>query len=249
MTDFVIGDFHHMPRDTQYVHAYQFTANVADQARTMWDGGRGTLTVNAPASVQAMNGFHDQIFCYDVRLQASIPYTFEFSRSGGADAHLLLFRNPGAAAYWAPRSAAEFSTIANQPYTAPTTGAYGVVVIKDNDDLTGGFSLRVSSAVLAVEGSGLPAPTRLDRISPNPARGALRIAYSNAGVTPARFEVLDAAGRVVAHLGETNASRGAAEVVWDRRGLNGAKAPAGLYFVRMLAGGHVVDSRKVALIE
>jgi hypothetical protein len=252
--DFVVGDFHHQPPGTEYVHTYQFTANTNGAAFTEWDAGRGSLQINAAPTVVALDSVYansDRLFCYQVYLIAGQPYTFEFSQTGTVDTHLMLFRNPGTGEYWAPRSAALFSATANQAYTpagAGATGWYAVVVT--NENLGGGsFSLRVSSTTVGVPDVGAPFATRLTRVAPNPARGVVRIEYAKAVTGAAAFEVLDMAGRVVARIAAPDNATAAGTVTWNGRIAAGTRAPAGVYFVRMRVGGRPIDARKVALIE
>lgn len=253
--DFVVGDFHHQPPGTEYVHSYQFTANVSGYGFTEWDAGRGTLGINAAPTVVALSdsvdAYADRLFCYQVYLIAGLPYTFEFSQTGTVDTHLMVFRNPGTTEYWAPRSAALLSTTANQAYTpsgAGATGWYAVVVT--NENLGGGsFSLRVSSTVVGVPDVGAPIATRLKRVAPNPARGAVRIEYAKSAADAASFDVLDMAGRVVARIAAPDNATAEGTVTWDGRIGAGTRAPSGVYFVRMRVGGRLIDARKVALIE
>jgi hypothetical protein len=253
--DFVVGDFHHQPLGTEYIHSYPFTANMNGGGYTEWDAGRGTLKINAAPTVVALtdsiDAYADRLFCYQVYLQAGEPYTFEFSQTGTVDTHLMLFRNPGTTEYWAPRSAALLSTTANQPFTpagAGATGWYAVVVTNENVG-GGSFSVRVSSTVVGVPDAGAPIATRLTRVAPNPARGAVRIEYAKAATDAVAFEVLDMAGRIVARIAAPDNATTEGSVTWDRRMPAGTRVPAGVYFVRMRVGGRSIDTRKVALIE
>jgi hypothetical protein len=251
--DFVVGDFHHQPPGTDYVHTYQFTANTGGATYTEWDAGRGSLKINAAPTVVALDSVYadaDRLFCYQVYLIAGLPYTFEFSQTGTVDTHLMLFRNPGTSEYWAPRSAALLSATANQPYTPAANGTGWYAVVVTNENLGGGsFSVRVSSSIDGVADAGVPIATRLTRVGPNPARGAVRIEYAKAATDAAAFEVLDMAGRVVDRIAAPDNATAEGTVTWDGRIAAGTRAPAGVYFVRMRVGGRPIDTRKVALIE
>jgi hypothetical protein len=68
--------------------------------------------------------------------------------------------------------------------------------------------------------------------APNPARGALRFAFDLPRAMRVRLEVLDVQGRVVATLAEGDFAAGRHERSWDASA-HGARAGAGLYFVRL----------------
>ncbi len=86
--------------------------------------------------------------------------------------------------------------------------------------------------------------TFLTANAPNPFRDgtALRFRLEKAGQT--RLQILDAAGRVVRHLGDREFAAGYGQVQWDGRDTQGRRVPAGVYFVR-LEFGSVVRSRRV----
>ena len=67
---------------------------------------------------------------------------------------------------------------------------------------------------------------------------------SGAGCLTARF--FDVTGRLVRALVDQTLDRGPHEVTWNGQDERGRPAPAGLYFVRLSAGG-VVESRKLLL--
>lgn len=69
-------------------------------------------------------------------------------------------------------------------------------------------------------------------VSPNPARGTVRVPVALVEAGDARLAVTDALGREVAVLLDGRQPAGAREVAWDVAGL-----PAGLYVVRLEAGG------------
>lgn len=69
---------------------------------------------------------------------------------------------------------------------------------------------------------------------PNPFHGSTRLAFTIADAAGADVEmgVFDVAGRRVASLARGRLGAGAHVVQWDGRGLDGARARAGIYFVR-----------------
>ena len=246
-TDFIVGDFHYNSPGTQYARAYQYTGGASAWALTEWDPGSGELEVNGAPLTVTLDEYNDHhLWSYQVYLVSGLPYTFEFHRVGAADTHLLAFMNPTNGVYWAPRSAALFTTTVDRPYIAQQTGWYAVVVVLDNAD-TGRFTLRVSSPVVAVEGASRPARDALTSLTPNPARGPVNVGFALARDAEPAFELLDAQGRLLNRW-----SRGTfASGHWEVRLLAGddqgrALAP-GLYFVRMRLGSRTVATRKLAV--
>lgn len=82
-------------------------------------------------------------------------------------------------------------------------------------------------------------------LSPNPARGATRIAWSSPVAGVYALEVIDVAGRRVATLGLGWADSGAHAAEWDGRDADGRATRPGLYFVRLAAGGGTRVTRLV----
>jgi hypothetical protein len=82
--------------------------------------------------------------------------------------------------------------------------------------------------------------------APNPGAGTFTIALSPAYAPDARFEVLDAAGRLVRQLGAGEIRSGALR--WDGRTDAGEHAPAGTYFVSYLSR-EGRESRKLVLVR
>lgn len=80
---------------------------------------------------------------------------------------------------------------------------------------------------------------------PNPARGAVRVAFTLSRAGAAVVRVLDAQGRVVAvpFAGEAGAGRN--ELAWDGRASNGREAAPGLYFVTLDSGAAHATTRLV----
>ncbi len=87
------------------------------------------------------------------------------------------------------------------------------------------------------------------RVAPNPFRGAATITFSPPVAGPARIEVFAVDGRRVSTLFDGPAE---AEAVirrtWDGRMENGARAPAGVYFVRAASPGAAPVARRIALL-
>jgi hypothetical protein len=79
------------------------------------------------------------------------------------------------------------------------------------------------------------------RLTPNPARGAVRFDWSasDADAAPERIEILDPAGRRVRRLAPTGAP-GARSARWDLEDERGRRVPAGVYLARRVGadGSH-----------
>ncbi len=80
-----------------------------------------------------------------------------------------------------------------------------------------------------------PSVLRIGRVVPNPARGTVRLDLDLPRGTQARVTVFDASGRRTAVHDLEGPIRGTA-VVWDGRGDDGRRMPAGAYFLRIDAG-------------
>jgi hypothetical protein len=87
----------------------------------------------------------------------------------------------------------------------------------------------------------------LRAVSPNPARGAVRIDYVPAAGAPARLEICDVAGRCVRVLADGPAGAGLRSATWDGRLQGGREAAAGIYFVRLTVGARAFTKRIVLL--
>ena len=145
--DFVIGDFNHNPTGTYYVAASHFSGS--GNGKVEWDDGPDLLTVNAPVLQQSTDATN-VLQVWDTYLVKDSTYSFEFSHSGAADTHLLLFRNAGGGTLWEGRNAAEWDVTNSTQYTAPSTGYYGVVVVNDNGGV-GTFGVQVGECLPPID--------------------------------------------------------------------------------------------------
>lgn len=105
--------------------------------------------------------------------------------------------------------------------------------------LTGTVLARCPRAIrfdgALVSGSG---GVNLAPIEPNPATGAVRLAYSLGASGPVRLLVYDVSGRMVERLVERSEAAGEHALVWDLDRLS-----AGIYFLRLEAGGEALTER------
>jgi hypothetical protein len=90
--------------------------------------------------------------------------------------------------------------------------------------------------------------TRIDFVSPNPMRGSTSISWRHSGQGSVRLEVVDVAGRCVAHLEDGVRSIGPVVTNWDGHDDTGRPLPSGVYVLRLTQGA-VVDSRPVVLVR
>ena len=94
------------------------------------------------------------------------------------------------------------------------------------------------------------ARTELHGAQPNPLRTNARVRFDLGGTTTerVRVEVFDVNGRRVRTLVNESLAPGEYETSWDGRESAGRRVAAGVYFVRMVAGG-VEQSKKVVVLE
>lgn len=133
--DFVVGDFFHTPLATYYAQAYQFSSGGLDPAEVEWSGGLGEVLVNDNDDVVHATDINDVVSVWNVNLSAGQSYTFNFTHTGAANLHLLVFRNAAGTAYWSPRSGSVADlTPGGGPFTyvAPSSGEYGIAVVNDD---------------------------------------------------------------------------------------------------------------------
>lgn len=125
---------------------------------------------------------------------------------------------------------------------------YWNVVAKDSRGREGG-SAQAFSVVVS------PAPLELAaRLGPNPfapRAGDLVVTFdvpSHLGGRPLSIDVHDVMGRTVRRLVSGAAGIGAAfEARWDGRGDNGARLPAGVYYLTLDVGGEIRSERVVVI--
>lgn len=143
--DFVVGDFNFAATGTFQAHAHRMGGGGT--AQVQWDGGSDLILVNDAVATTRVTGASDLLGCWDVNLQAGQAYDFTLTHGGGADLHLMLFRNAAGGAYWAGRSSAEFDVTSTRTFVAPATGYYGVVVANDNG-VADTYAIRVANCAL-----------------------------------------------------------------------------------------------------
>jgi M6 family metalloprotease-like protein len=84
--------------------------------------------------------------------------------------------------------------------------------------------------------------------SPNPSVPPLRIRFSLPQEAMVSLAVFDIGGRRIASLARAKYGRGEWEIAWDGRNDEGGRVPAGVFFVKMAAGGFS-STKVVVLLE
>jgi hypothetical protein len=205
-------------------------------------------TAGPAVLVTAPNGGED----VQVGAHANLTWTATDNAGPIAAVDLALSRDNGAS----------WETIANG---APNTGTYDWIVTAPGTHSGGTPIFMALFRVTATDGTSHTAadssdspfaidngsPTGvgdavkafdLSSISPNPARGPVRIAYALAHEGPVDLVVLDVQGRVVQALEHGTRNAGRYQAGWDGR-TGGTHATPGLYFVRLRAGGLTFTKR------
>jgi hypothetical protein len=114
----------------------------------------------------------------------------------------------------------------------------------------GGVVIRTDDGGAPVVGvDGLPAPTSPALASfPNPFHAATTVRWSVVAPQRVTLSVIDVTGREVTTLFDGAAAAGEHATSWEGRDAGGAAVRAGVYFVRMQAGG-TIETSKVLRVE
>ncbi len=129
-------------------------------------------------------------------------------------------------------------------WSGDTTGSANPITLAmyANRSITATFA---DSSAAGVE-DGSVTELLLRGARPSPARAAASIDFALPAAARVRLSVFDLQGREVAVLADGDVSAGRHTATWDGRTAHGA-APAGLYFVRLVASGRVLTQRFVRL--
>src|SRR5262245_60999694 len=107
------------------------------------------------------------------------------------------------------------------------------------------WMLDLGTVPLAVPSSTSASKLALSTPSPNPARGAARLDITLATSAQVDVSVFDAAGRQIRVLARGTLAEGRHPLAWDARDERGARARAGVYFVRASDGSETRTQRLV----
>lgn len=102
--------------------------------------------------------------------------------------------------------------------------------------------------LVTVVGTVPTARNNLGLAYPNPFNPSTSIDFRVAQSGQVRLSIHDAAGRLVRILVETNMTAGEYTVRWNGVDSAGRRAPSGLYFYRLAAGGYV-ETRKMVMLK
>ena len=245
--DLVLGDFDYKPFTDYYMNVVR--ASGGADATLEWEVGGVDIAVGqAPITIESDSS--DVVNIFNLALTAGFRVAFLVGRTGAADLRLLLFEpaNTTGGVTWLPGSARAVDAITSFDYTPQTSGVYGMLIVNENG-AEGTCSIRVVEAATAGAGDSGPTRTRLLPPRPNPARRGVAIDFELASPARVAFEVLDDAGRVAARIGERAWDAGRGSQPWPASGGDGARVPAGLYWVRMQVDGRWIGARRVALLQ
>ncbi len=242
-TDYVVGNFNFNTLGTYYARADRFYG--FDGTEVAWYDGGHQLVANAALTTVAANPYF-LVQSWDASLTAGQQYTVFFAHDPGLNAKVDVFSaTPGV--FWGGRSLAMVEGQHTVQFTAPVNGWYGVVVVSDGG--SGTFDIGLRTGFVGVDDSPTrPANDALRGVSPNPGRSGLHLDFALRNGGEPVFEVVDMAGRVVAHVQPGARGAGQWTAAWAARDDGGRSLPSGLYFVRMRLDGRVVGTRKLTLL-
>jgi hypothetical protein len=106
---------------------------------------------------------------------------------------------------------------------------------------------EVERGAVGVPASPAPAAALRLNAGPNPFAGATRLAFTLPREAVVELGVFGIDGREVAPLLRGARAAGPHALSWDGRDARGARVPAGVYFVRLAAGGASATRRVVVL--
>ena len=104
--------------------------------------------------------------------------------------------------------------------------------------------LAFDASTNQVTGVNGPPAAELAAPRPNPARGAVRLAFPADAAADARLEILDVAGRLVRSW---TRSAAAGDFVWDLTDASGRRVAPGLYLARIAGAGESGNRRLIVL--
>jgi hypothetical protein len=225
--------------------------NNSSRWATWWAnvaGPKPSVTLDAgPSAAEGDSGSTPVAFTIRLSSAYSVPVTFEYQTVDG-DAFAEEDYTP----------AHDYVTI---PAGATSTTVFVDVIGDEVDELDETFQLELVAAMngtlgephvvvativdddatVAVPGAGAPAEMAV-ALEPNPTRGSVNVTYAVPRAARVRIDVVDLQGRRVATLVDAPREPGRYVLQWDGRA-RGARATAGVYFVRCRADGRTIARR------
>jgi len=111
------------------------------------------------------------------------------------------------------------------------------------------WTLDLNDLPVAVSDPKPPARLALALASPNPFRDQVRMTLDLSSAASVRVAVFDAVGRHVSDLANGALPAGRHAFAWDGRDARGADAPAGVYYVRALAGTYGSQVKRLVKVR
>jgi glucose/arabinose dehydrogenase len=94
-----------------------------------------------------------------------------------------------------------------------------------------------------------PAPAALIGNRPNPFNPSTIIEYDIHSPASVRVDIFDVRGRALLEVERTHTTPGRYALEWDGRDRRGRELPSGVYFARLVAGGHTVGRLRMVLLK
>jgi hypothetical protein len=253
-TDFVVGHYQNTPV-TMYPAVVRYGAGAAasftlDATDSQGHEGEIGGTSAWTNQVLAANRLVD---VYEAQLTQGQVYQFVLSRtSGTSDLRFVLFPDAAGGIYNVADGIA-YSVAANAvadtvSFAAPSTGWYPIVIYRPGAGGALTYNFDWNRATVDAPLASVPHELALSSPWPNPTReGAmLELALPRAGRV--ELSLYDLAGRRVRTIAEREFPAGRHVLTWDGGGENGVRAGAGLYWLRLEAGGRTL-TRRVAVLR
>lgn len=137
------------------------------------------------------------------------------------------------------------------PALTPFDAVYYPAENQEHVTITPGSAVWIRNEIvqglLAVPGAGPGAGLGLGAGAPNPFSRATRLTFTLAQAGPVSLRVFDVHGREVRTLVRDTRGAGSHQATWDGRDVRGGAVPAGIYFMRLEAGGGALARRIVKL--
>jgi hypothetical protein len=127
----------------------------------------------------------------------------------------------------------------------PAMSCYYLVVARDADGHVGGYSDLLETDITAVGDDELPTALALTAVVPNPFNPRTTVHFALPAAGGVTLTVFDLRGRRVRTLLRGELTAGRHEVEWDGRVSGGGEAAAGVYLLRLEAGG---QARSVKIV-
>jgi hypothetical protein len=171
--------------------------------------------------------------------------TWQDNRHGGADVYAQRVIGDGSVR-WAPPGIALCAAPGDQTSPAIATDGRGGAIAAWNDARVSAsqvhvYAVRVDSTGGAASNTGVTGGVvprfRILTAAPNPAHGGVRVAFALPAAAVVSADVFDLDGRRVRSFATRVFAPGTQSLEWDSRDAAGDLVPAGLYFVRVQAGG------------